>query len=36
MFRICSLFLFALSLAAAPADWIWSARYVITMDARGA
>jgi 5-methylthioadenosine/S-adenosylhomocysteine deaminase len=25
-------FLFALTLSAAPADWIWSARYVITMD----
>jgi 5-methylthioadenosine/S-adenosylhomocysteine deaminase len=34
MSRIFSLLLlFALSLAAAPADWIWSARYVITMDA---
>ncbi|MDE3168180.1 MAG: amidohydrolase family protein, partial [Acidobacteriota bacterium] len=34
MVRICSfLFLLALQLAAAPADWIWSARYVITMDA---
>jgi len=32
MFRFSSFFLFALSLAAAPADWIWSARYVITMD----
>src|SRR6267378_4103047 len=32
--RICSFFLFALTLAAAPADWIWSARYVITMDAQ--
>ena len=32
MFRICSLFLLAWTLAAAPADWIWSARYVITMD----
>src|SRR5712671_6659868 len=31
--RICSFFLFASTLAAAPADWIWSARYVITMDA---
>src|SRR3954454_1845409 len=30
--RICSFFLFALTLSAAPADWIWSARYVITMD----
>src|SRR4051812_27767867 len=30
--RICSFFLFALSLSAAPADWIWSARYIITMD----
>jgi 5-methylthioadenosine/S-adenosylhomocysteine deaminase len=32
MLRICSLLLFALTLGAAPADWIWSARYVITMD----
>lgn len=32
MFRISSFFLFALSLTAAPADWIWSGRYVITMD----
>src|SRR5215468_1648273 len=32
MLRICSIFLFALTLGAAPADWIWSARYVITMD----
>lgn len=32
MFRICSFFLFVCSLAAAPADWIWSARYVITED----
>lgn len=31
MFRICSiLLLFIASLAAAPADWIWSARFVIT------
>jgi 5-methylthioadenosine/S-adenosylhomocysteine deaminase len=34
MSRICSFFLFALTLAAEPADWIWSARYVITMDAQ--
>src|SRR6478736_6421245 len=34
MFRISSFFLFALSLAAEPADTIWSARYVITMDAQ--
>jgi 5-methylthioadenosine/S-adenosylhomocysteine deaminase len=34
MYRICSLFLFAFSLLAAPADWIWSARYVITEDPR--
>src|SRR5215831_19490720 len=34
MSRICSLFLFAFTLAAEPADWIWSARYVITMDAQ--
>ena len=32
MSRFFSFFLFALSLTAAPADWIWSARYVITMD----
>src|SRR6476659_2936829 len=32
MFRICSFFLFASMLLAAPADWIWSARYVITED----
>lgn len=31
----CSLLLFAASLLrAAPADWIWSARYVVTMDAQ--
>lgn len=29
-----SLFLFAACLAAEPVDWIWSARYVITMDAQ--
>ena len=34
MHRICSFFLFITSLAAAPADWIWSARYVITEDAQ--
>jgi len=34
MYRICSFFLFIASLAAAPADWIWSARYVITEDAQ--
>ena len=35
MFRICSLFLLIVSaLAAEPADWIWSARYVITEDAQ--
>src|SRR5215831_16444170 len=34
MSRICSFFLFAFTLAAEPADWIWSARYVITMDAQ--
>jgi len=32
--RICSFFLFAVALAAQPADWIWSARYVITEDAQ--
>src|SRR5436190_9468656 len=32
MSRIFSLFFFSLALVAAPADWIWSARYVITMD----
>jgi 5-methylthioadenosine/S-adenosylhomocysteine deaminase len=30
---ICSFLLLAGSLAAEPADWIWSARYVVTMDA---
>jgi 5-methylthioadenosine/S-adenosylhomocysteine deaminase len=34
MFRICSFFLFVCALAAEPADWIWTARYVITQDAR--
>ena len=34
MFRICSFFLFVWTLAAEPADWIWSGRYVITEDAR--
>ena len=32
MLRICSFLLFVSALAAAPADWIWSARYVITED----
>ena len=30
MFRTCSFFLFIATLGAAPADWIWSARWVIT------
>src|SRR5713226_121094 len=30
----CSLFLAALTLAAEPADWIWSARYVLTGAAK--
>ncbi|MGD0774722.1 MAG: amidohydrolase family protein [Candidatus Solibacter sp.] len=34
MSRIFSFFLFVLALAAQPADTIWSARYVITMDAQ--
>ncbi len=34
MRRICSFFLFAATLCAEPADWIWSARYVITEDAQ--
>ena len=34
MFRICSFFLFVFTLAGEPADWIWSARYVITMDSQ--
>jgi 5-methylthioadenosine/S-adenosylhomocysteine deaminase len=33
MFRICSLLLLAFALRAEQADWIWSARYVITEDA---
>jgi len=32
--RICSFFLFAATLSAQSADWIWSARYVITEDAQ--
>jgi 5-methylthioadenosine/S-adenosylhomocysteine deaminase len=34
MLRICSFFLFLATLSAESADWIWSARYVITEDAR--
>ena len=34
MHRFCSFFVFALALAAEPADWIWSGRFVITEDAR--
>src|ERR1700686_4598397 len=34
MFRIYSFFLFVVALSAEPADWIWSGRYVITMDAQ--
>ena len=34
MVRICSFLLFVSALAAQSADWIWSARYVITEDAR--
>lgn len=30
---LCSLLLLVWPLAAEPADWIWSARYVVTMDA---
>ena len=33
MLRIFSFFLFVSALLAEPADWIWSARYVILMDA---
>jgi hypothetical protein len=32
MLRICSFFLFVFALSAEQADWIWSARYVITED----
>jgi 5-methylthioadenosine/S-adenosylhomocysteine deaminase len=32
MSRIFSFFLFVFTLSAAPADWIWSARFVITED----
>ena len=34
MFRICSFFLFTLTLAAEPADWIWTAHWVITENAQ--
>ena len=34
MRRICSFFLLVGALTAEPADWIWSGRYVITMDAQ--
>ena len=34
MYRICSFFLFVCALAAEPADWIWSGRYLITEDAQ--
>lgn len=34
MLRTFSFFFFACMLTAAPADWIWSARYVITEDAQ--
>jgi 5-methylthioadenosine/S-adenosylhomocysteine deaminase len=34
MLRICSFFLFLATLSAQSADWIWSARYVITEDAQ--
>ena len=36
MFRIFSVFLFASVLLAEPADWIWSARYVITQRGKPA
>jgi 5-methylthioadenosine/S-adenosylhomocysteine deaminase len=32
MRRFCSLFLLAACLSAEPVDWIWSARYIVTMD----
>ncbi len=31
---VCSLLLLAWTLAAEPADWIWTARYVVTIDAQ--
>src|SRR5580704_10127392 len=34
MLRICSFLLFAATLSAESADWIWSAHYVITEDAQ--
>jgi len=34
MLRTCSLFIFAATLSAQTADWVWSARYVITEDAQ--
>ncbi len=34
MRRFCSLFLLSVCLSAEPVDWIWSARYVVTMDAQ--
>jgi 5-methylthioadenosine/S-adenosylhomocysteine deaminase len=34
MYRFCSFFLFAALLSAESADWIWSARYVITENAQ--
>jgi len=33
--RICSFFLLVFALSAEQADWVWSARYVITEDAGG-
>src|SRR5262245_7729189 len=32
MSRFCSVFIFVFALPAEPADWRWSARYIITMD----